>query len=351
MTEEYKFYNDSVTLRYDPAKHVYLLVTEDGSLEEQDGVTTICHILDKSNALIPWGCKMMANKALTALEPYQYELGKVEIAWEQLNKIILDAKSAHKETLEEAGNVGKQAHAWIELYIRGCLTGSIIPYVDDFTKDEKVKNCITAALDWMKKHNVKWISTERKIYSRKFKYAGTTDGLCYCDSCDNSTCCPVPFKQRLCLPDWKSSNYLYVEYLFQTAAYVQAIEEEDGIKIEDRWVIRLGKTDGAFESWHLTQDTLQDDLEAFLACLNLSRKVKLVEDRISAHKANIKAAAKAEKEKAKEEALKIKCKNADKYKGIKPPKCNGGNPCLTCLAKYKKAQEAQGNLPQCHVIY
>lgn len=30
----------------------------------------------------------------------------------------------------------------------------------------------------------------------------------------------------------------------------------------------------------------------------------------------------------------LKCKNANRYKGLRAPKCNGGNPCVTCMAKY-----------------
>ena len=30
-----------------------------------------------------------------------------------------------------------------------------------------------------------------------------------------------------------------------------------------------------------------------------------------------------------------KCKYADKYKATREPKCNGGNPCLACKAKWK----------------
>lgn len=29
-----------------------------------------------------------------------------------------------------------------------------------------------------------------------------------------------------------------------------------------------------------------------------------------------------------------RCKSASKYKGIKPPKCCGGNPCKACQEKY-----------------
>jgi hypothetical protein len=30
------------------------------------------------------------------------------------------------------------------------------------------------------------------------------------------------------------------------------------------------------------------------------------------------------------------CKNAKAYKGMRPPICNGKNPCLVCLAKFNK---------------
>jgi len=31
-----------------------------------------------------------------------------------------------------------------------------------------------------------------------------------------------------------------------------------------------------------------------------------------------------------------KCKCADQYKGIHPPKCNNGNPCQECVEKYNE---------------
>lgn len=31
-----------------------------------------------------------------------------------------------------------------------------------------------------------------------------------------------------------------------------------------------------------------------------------------------------------------KCKYADKYKAIHPPKCNNGDPCETCLDKWNE---------------
>lgn len=41
---------------------------------------------------------------------------------------------------------------------------------------------------------------------------------------------------------------------------------------------------------------------------------------------------------AKEERLKERCVNTDKYKGKHAPRCNGGNPCKMCVEKYRIEQ-------------
>lgn len=340
LTEEYKFYNDTITLRYDPEEHVYLLVEGD-SLVKQDGVTTVCHIIDKSNILIPWAAKMVAEKLL-ATTPVIAVDGKdfVSLPLEDYTKLVLAAKAAPKEKVEEAADIGHQAHAWIEGYIKSVL--GIIEKSPDQPIDIRILNCCNAALNWMGQHNVRWVKTECKIYSKEYRYAGTMDGLAYVDSCHNPLCCPHEFKNRLSLIDWKSSNYLHIEHIIQTAAYEAAYEEEYGVDVEDRWVIRLGKTDGEFDPWHFEADTFQGDIEAFWFALNLYRVVQELEARIKERKDYLKAALKAQKQKEKEEMLKIKCKAADKYKGIRAPKCNGGNPCQTCLEKYAAVQATKG---------
>lgn len=34
----------------------------------------------------------------------------------------------------------------------------------------------------------------------------------------------------------------------------------------------------------------------------------------------------------------IKCKNADRYKAIHPPRCNKGDPCEVCRLKWENAE-------------
>ncbi len=406
VTEEYKFYNGEVTLRYDVAAHVYLLQLDNGELEPVNGVTSVVHIIDKSSALVPWGAKMMYQKLLmtvpvTESKAIEEGLEKTNryiapMTFDEFDKLIFEAKNAHTEKLEEAGNVGHIAHAWIEDYIKLSLAkkeASNAEYalldqrLSDHLKnmpvlhneetgeiDDRPKNCCIAALDWMQRHSVKWVSTEKKIYSRKHKYAGTMDGLCYCSSCDNPLCCPEAFTNRLTVADWKTSNYLYLEYVLQTAAYLSAVNEEiiDTWKHGDpeielasqRWVIRLGKEDAAFEAWHLGDETTQDDFDGFLECLALVRRVAKIDARIAARKADVRAALKAERDEARRlkdeadraerlrvkeeshqarvEAHKLACPASKTYKGSRKSSCTsgeGGKPCVSCTFKYAKKQE------------
>jgi hypothetical protein len=339
VTEEYKFYNNEITLRYDPKDHVYLLQTPTG-LVKQDGVTTVCHIVDKSNVLIPWACKMMGQK-LKVLANEKYNAGFYQLSDNDLDEVIQQAKTAHKDKLEDAGEVGHAAHGWIEEYIKHLLNVTCdldaAPYPKPLT-DNRATSCVEAALKWIKRHNVRWIHTEKKVYSRDHEYAGTMDGLAHVDSCDDPQCCPVPFKDKLSIIDWKTSNYLYIEYILQTAAYKQAYEEEFGTQVEDIWIIRLGKEDGEFQAWHLPDFLQHLGWVAFLDALNLTRSMRDIEESLQAIKDEKRAERKAKEFEAKQEALKLKCKYADKYKGTRKPRCNKGNPCQACLNKYAEVQ-------------
>lgn len=389
-TESYSFYDGEIELRYDSKDHVYLLVTPEG-LVKQDGVTTVVHIIDKSDALVPWGCKMMYQKLLRTI-PTQTMTGPeggerryiTPLSFEEFEKLAQEAKGAHKEKLEDAGAVGHIAHAWIEDYIKlsiakkeaktneSCaeIESKLFAHMAKYPEDERAANACIAALDWMQRHDVRWLGTERKIYSRTYAYAGTMDGLCLCNSCTDPQCCPEPFKGRLSVADWKTSNYLYLEYLFQTAAYEHAYEEEMGVDIKDRWIIRLGKEDGEFEPWHLEEHNFTDDFGGFLDALDLTRRVRRIQERIAAKKAGIREAIKAERDavkalqealerkerlEAKEkkqqerlEALALACGPSKTYKGTKPSSCktNNGKNCETCASKYAAYQAAKGGGPK-----
>jgi len=346
MTESYKFYNGEVELCYYPKEHEYFLL-KDGEFILQDGVTKVVHIIDKSEALIPWGCKMMAEKIIKNAPVIDLPTGEkiVQLPVEAFEKLIVEGKSAHKENLKEASDIGKMAHDWIEQYIKAVLSDNEerkLELLAKFPNNEKARNCCIAALDWMQKHNVRWVCTEHKIYSRKHQYAGTMDGLCKVDSCDDTLCCPNHFKDRLSIVDWKSSNKLYIEYLYQTAAYQAAYSEEFGTDIHDRWVIRLGKDNGDFDPWHVEADEFDQDFEGFLTALKLTRSVRNVKERMKVRMDLIKTELKHRDKQEKEEAMRIRCPKADYYKGNRKSKClEDGTQCDACRDIYEQKQYAK----------
>jgi hypothetical protein len=178
----------------------------------------------------------------------------------------------------------------------------IVRELKNIPEDEKAAAAATSAFNWMKAHNVRWIETEGKVYSKEYGYAGTMDGLAVVDSCNDPTCCRNNFKDHLSLIDWKSSNYLYIEFLFQTASYQHAKQEESGISIVDRWVLRLGKNEeeaGKFEPWYMGPEDFAEDFAGFLACLHLVQLIDSVTDRMKDQKTKLRAVKKEVKSLAK----------------------------------------------------
>lgn len=345
-TKSYHFYNDEIELKYDARNHIYYLVTPLGLLP-QLGVTDTCGIINKSDVLVPWAVKMMAQKLLESVPRDGISDFIAPMSYAEFESHVMAAKSAHRDRLTEAANIGHLAHEWIERQINCALAAwhdqvSQLKALEPLPSDPLAANCCLAAVDWMSRHNIRWCHTEHKIYSKRYGYAGTMDGLCLAASCDDPRCCPTSFSDRLSLVDWKTSNALYPEYLLQTAAYAQAYQEEHNVLVADRWLIRLGKQDAAFEVWHIEQQDYQDDLRAFLDAVDLVKDLNVVRTRVKTKEKEARLAARAEKTQAREKALTIKCKGADRYKGVRKPACNGGDPCQTCRETYTVAQQRKG---------
>jgi len=127
VTEEFHFYANTITLRFSVEDHIYYRVSELGNLEPVDGVTTVCGIVDKSHMLVPWASKMAIQKMLRLI-PTEMVNGIVRIkalTFEEFTTVALEAKSAHKDKLEEAADTGHAAHAWLEEWIKAGISGKV----------------------------------------------------------------------------------------------------------------------------------------------------------------------------------------------------------------------------------
>lgn len=326
--QSYKLYNGDVELFFDEQLHQYTTYTENG-LIVVPGVTTITHIIDKSAALMQWA----ANMAVEHIDNHFDKMQEFGITFEEL---LQAAKYAHKDHKENAADIGSIAHNHIEQYIRAAIRGShedMKFYRETLPEHPQAANGAIAAFDWMDKHSVKWIFTEKKIYSREYNYAGTADGLAWVSTCGDRACChrviewpdnefeviADDFEEVLAVPDWKTSNSIYPEYYYQTAAYARAFAEEypDKYKAPYRFINRLGKDDAKFESRKRGPETLRRDDKAFLDALALYNSIESVKFQEKWDKAAFKSGIKREKEAMKAAEKTVKALEKDRMKRVK----------------------------------
>lgn len=300
----YKFYNGEISLFFDSDEHVY--VRQDGEeFTPVIGVTSALKIIDKSEYLLPWGCKRMGIKLKATMPKIlmeDWEDYTKSIPWQEFEDLVDAAKKAHKEILQDAGDVGTAAHQTLEDSIKFAIQTNkgVVEKLINLPEDGRAVQCCNAAFDWMNQHKTRFLSTERKIYSREHDFAGTMDGTGIVSSCkDRVKCCPSPFTDRQSLIDWKSSNQLSVSYAYQVAAYWGAQVEELKSPITDACILRLGKEQGDFEPWHLSHEDLVADYETFLSFLTATRRHDATKKRISAANKERTARKRAAKKEAK----------------------------------------------------
>lgn len=199
-----------------PNRHMYYV-----GGKRKSGVTGFINIKDKSRPLGIWQQQMTAD----------FLLGLIERGIKIDEDKAVEACIQHELFKEQAADIGKEIHEWCEKFIRHELKEEgfeKLPAIPDFP--EAVTG-VNSFMEWLKQHKVKFVSTERLIYSKKHDYVGTMDFEAIIDG-------------KHCLGDFKSSNALYNGVRMQTAAYAMADMEERGKKFkgyDGRWAVRLSK--------------------------------------------------------------------------------------------------------------
>jgi hypothetical protein len=214
------------------------------------GVTTALGIISKGDALVQWGVNQAVDYLAANLQG--------EITPEELQNHLWNAKGAWRGKRQEAADIGSQAHAWIESYLRGEC-----PAWPELTP---VRLSCEAAVKWLDKHRWQTIEVEKQIYHPALGYAGILDWWALIDG--------VPS-----VPDWKTSKHIYTSYRYQTAAYVKALEAETGEKPRDRWILRIDKETGEFQDLRIPRSELAADFRAFKNALELFKREKELKER------------------------------------------------------------------------
>ena len=226
--------------------------------KKMTGCTTILSILAKP-ALIQWAANMAVNyvkeNSQTAKDAEVYIV---------LPTILEEARTAHRRKKEEAGQKGTDVHAEIEKLIKEAIekTNGFIENWDGGNElDEKAKQIIHF-IAWTQINKVKFLESEKRLYSEKLFIAGTCDFIC-------------EIRKKRYVGDIKTGGiYDRIPY-FQTAAYRMMLQEM-GEKDYFGSVIVNIKKDGKFDEtknimWSFDYQT---DLEGFLAALKIYRILK-----------------------------------------------------------------------------
>lgn len=255
MITKTNLYNGSVELLFDDAKHRF---TVDGKTILS--VTAATSVIDKSRPLIYWAVGLSKNFLMENLKELIDDTKGARIA-----SLIEEASKQHAIVKAKAADVGTQVHGWAENFIKTFCLGKVKSKKDypEIPKDPQIANGITAFLKWVDEHDVRFVSSERKVYSKKHRYAGIMDAEAIID-------------KKLSPIDFKTSKGIYPEFRFQVAAYQGAVEEENGKPYPgDKWLVRFSKEDGEFEAHQF--DCQEEDFKAFLAALALRRRLKELE--------------------------------------------------------------------------
>lgn len=242
MVETYKLYNGSYQLTFDTVKHLYQV---EGRVAY--GVTNIVGVIDKP-ALRYWA----VNQAIENLKlnlPVGKPLDEVEIS-----RLLESAKKAHTETAGKAADIGTMIHEWVESCIKKLVAGEKPP---KRPVNKEMNQAVSGFAKWVKENKVKFLLSERKVYSVAYNYAGTLD-------------VEAVINGRPAIIDVKTSNGIWPEYGLQVAAYENARCEETG-DVYDTYVLRLSKTNGyePFEVKKYDASETRRNFKAFLACLEL----------------------------------------------------------------------------------
>ena len=211
---------NNIILSYNEDKHMYYV-----NDQKVESVTGICSRgLPKPN-LVNWlvatplnEVKRLINEKLDNNEPLDRA---------GLERIFKTAKEKTNKIKEDAGLVGTVVHGLIEDFLKG----------KDIPKqsDPALVNCWNLFLDWWNKQEYEVVELEKKIYSKKYNYAGTLD-LVVKDK-----------KGNLVLMDIKTSNFISFDYFLQLNAYKFAYEEETGSKVSKSFIVKLSKKDAEIE--------------------------------------------------------------------------------------------------------
>ena len=255
MIEKILLYQNEIVLEFDDQKHQYLV-----NNKVVPSVTTITSITAKPQ-LIYWAVNQTIDYIKNNIKP-----GVIYDEIQILN-FLKEAKKKHTEVKNNAAEIGTLVHGWLCKYITAKINGTPEPPPPI---NKEMQSAVNGFLLWEKENNVQWLISERKVYSKKYNFAGTLDAEAIVNN-------------NLAIIDFKTSNHFHNEYLMQAFAYLEARKEENPEgNYKEVHILRLSKENElqkikGFEV--VSSNDFDLHIQAFLACLHLFQWQEKMKDK------------------------------------------------------------------------
>lgn len=252
-----QLYNGEVVVDFYPASHRYKLQGEKTYLISATGATGM---IDKSRVLIPWAVGLTTQH----LRAYLEQATSPTFTADELLPVIDEAGRQHQIKKETAATAGSAVHKFAELYAQAKINSTPTPEIPE-DESEQVINGIMAFLDWYSGNKVKFLETERLVYSRQYGFVGILDVV-------------AEVNGSKILLDYKTAKGIYTEMHYQLAGYRGAYDEEmdyiKGDKLQGGMILHFNKETGEFATKTFDYEDHLKDYDTFLACLKVKQREK-----------------------------------------------------------------------------
>jgi len=236
-----------INLEFDEAKHWYKV-----NGEYAPSVTGILRATVAKPALIYWAVNCAANY----VDEFFGEVGNSDstmyIGEDDIKNLKSGMKGAHNKVSSSAQKIGKDFHKYAEDAVSWKLGNSTD--IPELPTDLQTLNSVNAFREWVNLNEIKWLSSEEKIYNRELKFAGTVDAV-------------AEINDEFCVIDWKTGSGIYEEMYLQCAAYAKTVEDIYGRNVDAFYILRLDKKTGKYES--VRSSDVDEHFSAFKHSLGL----------------------------------------------------------------------------------
>lgn len=189
---------------FDEKKHLHTL---DG--KPLTGVTTILGVIAKP-MLIQWAANMAVDYIAANLKSPIDSYSEIEGGGMVTPEVLKEARTAHRKKKESAGEFGTTVHNAIEKWVNMKILGAEIHL--DIKLPEMEQKAFDHFVKWATDNNVKFLESEKHVYSRSLWVGGICDIVCEIDG-------------KRFVADIKTSSGIYPEAFIQCSAYAKMLEE------------------------------------------------------------------------------------------------------------------------------